>query len=49
MTDLNSLVPVAIQLVLAFDDLPEESVPEAVRSQALLLAHVSPEAASQPD
>jgi len=49
MTDLNSLVPVAIQLVLAFGDLPEQSVAEAVRSRARLLAHLSPEAVSQPD
>jgi hypothetical protein len=49
MTDLNSLVPAAIQLVLAFDDLPEECVAEAVRSTAGLLAHISPEAVSQPD
>lgn len=49
MTDYNSCVPEAVQLVLAFDDLPEESVAEAVRSKAGLLAHLSPEAVAQPD
>jgi hypothetical protein len=44
-----SCLPEAVQLVLAFDDLPEESVAEAVRSQAGLLAHLSPEAVAQPD
>ena len=48
MTDMNSLVPEAIQLVLALDDLPEE-VSEAIRSRAGLLAHLSPEAVCQPD
>jgi hypothetical protein len=48
MTDLNSLVPEAVQLVLDLD-FPEESVAEAVRSQAGLLAHLSPEAVSQPE
>jgi len=48
MTDLNSLVPEAVQLVLALD-FPEESVPEAVRSRAGLLAHLSQEDIGQPD
>lgn len=43
-----SCIPDAVQLVLALD-LPEESVPEAVRSQAALLAHLCPEAVGQPD
>jgi len=47
--DYVSCLPEAVQLVLSFDDLPEESVPEAVRSRAGLLAHLSPEDASQPD
>ena len=47
--DNASCIPEAVQLVLAFDDLPEESVPEAVRSRAGLLAHLSPEAVAQPD
>ncbi len=46
--DYASCIPEAVQLVLAFDDLPEE-VSEAIRSQAGLLAHLSPEAVSQPD
>ena len=46
--DYASCIPEAVQLVLAFDDLPEE-VSEAVRSQAGLLAHLSPEAVAQPD
>ena len=49
MCDYRSCIPEAVQLVLAFDDLPEESVPEAVRSRAGLLAHLSPEAVCQPD
>lgn len=49
MTDYNSCVPEAVQLVLAFDDLPEDSVAEAVRSTAGLLAHMTPEGMSQPD
>jgi len=47
--DYQSCIPEAIQLVLAFEDLPDESVPEAARSQAGLLAHISPEAVGQPD
>ena len=46
--DYASCIPEAVQLVLAFDDLPEE-VSEAIRSQAGLLAHLSPEAMGQPD
>ena len=46
--DYASCLPEAVQLVLALD-LPEESVAEAVRSQAGLLAHMSPEAIAQPD
>jgi len=46
--DYASCIPEAVQLVLAFDDLPEE-VSEAIRSQAGLLAHLSPEAIAQPD
>ena len=49
MCDYRSCIPEAVQLVLAFDDFPEESVAEAVRSQAGLLAHMSPEAIAQPD
>jgi len=47
--DYQSCMPDAVQLVLAFEDLPEESVAEAVRSRAGLLAHISPEAVGQPD
>ena len=47
--DYMSCLKDAVQLVLAFDDLPEESVAEAVRSQAGLLAHISLEAVGQPD
>ena len=47
--DYASCFPEAVQLVLAFDDLPEECVAEAVRSTAGLLAHISPEAVSQPN
>ena len=46
--DYTSCLPEAVQLVLALD-FPEESVAEAVRSQAGLLAHLSPEAIGQPD
>ena len=46
--DYASCIPEAVQLVLAFDDLPEE-VSEAIRSRAGLLAHLSPEAVAQPD
>jgi hypothetical protein len=46
--DYASCLPEAVQLVLAFDDLPEECVAEAVRSRAGLLAHLSPKAVSQP-
>ena len=46
--DYASCIPEAVQLVLAFDDLPEE-VSEAIRSRAGLLAHLSPEAVCQPD
>ena len=46
--DYASCLPEAVQLVLALD-FPEESVAEAVRSQAGLLAHISPEALAQPD
>ena len=46
--DYASCIPEAVQLVLAFDDLPEQ-VSEAIRSQAGLLAHLSPEAVAQPD
>jgi hypothetical protein len=45
--DYASCLPEAVQLVLALDDLPEE-VSEAIRSRAGLLAHLSPEAVSQP-
>jgi len=48
MCDYRSCIPEAVQLVLALD-FPEESVAEAVRSQAGLLAHMSPEAIAQPD
>ena len=48
MCDYRSCIPEAVQLVLALD-FPEESVAEAVRSQAGLLAHISPEAIAQPD
>ena len=47
--DYRSALKEAVQLVLAFDDLPEESVPEAVRSRAGLLAHVDPESARPVD
>jgi hypothetical protein len=43
-----SCIADAVQLVLDFD-LPEESVPEAVRSRAGLLAHLSQEDIGQPD
>jgi hypothetical protein len=46
--EFESCLPSAIQLVLQFDDVPED-VTEAIRSQAGLLAHLSPEAVSQPD
>ena len=46
--DYASCLPEAVQLVLALD-FPEESVPEAVRSQAALMAHLCPEAVGQPD
>jgi len=46
--EYTSCLKDAIQLVLEFDDLPEECVAEAIRSQAGLLAHLSPEAVSQP-
>jgi len=46
--DYASCIPEAVQLVLAFDDLPEE-VSEAIRSRAGLLAHLDPEAVAQPD
>ena len=47
--DYVSCLPEAVQLVLAFDDLPEDCVAEAVRSRAGLLAHLGPEAVAQPD
>ena len=46
--DYTSCLKDAVQLVLDFD-LPEDSVPEAVRSRAGLLAHLSQEDIGQPD
>jgi len=40
MTDLQSNIPQAIQLVLQWD-LPDQALPDAVRTQACLLAHLS--------
>ena len=42
MTDLQSNIPQAIQLVLQWD-LPDQALPNAVRTQASLLAHLSPD------